>query len=427
MYSPATGWLHMESEQLADTGSKVARPSTVVSKEEAMETESHIPVVVAAGNEPAALVCKAAEMDGEAEEDKKREREHKRRSKNWTRMETMKLIKFRTEMEQRFLRSGRKSDLWDEISEKLKREAISRDLQQCRDKWEKLTASYKEVREGAREKVDFVFFDALDPILSGKTHKIGETLVRRVEAEENQLDSDGDEADAVTMTEYDFQAKRRRSSGIETVEALKELLETLIERQQRFFAEVLESIERREKIREKIRRETEEKWREEDRAQSFVFQDAMILLTKRLVAETAGSAAARCPSDSGDGVSGASPPAVTAGGGRLKKRSRNWKRWEIELLIKARRGMEARFAKSTRRGALWEEVAAALRAEGVKRDGKQCRDKWDKLVAELKDVSDGKRGREDCRHFADLIALPSPQTANPTAAVDDLDGPGSPT
>ncbi|XP_068652702.1 trihelix transcription factor GT-2-like [Aristolochia californica] len=417
----------MDSDQLS-TGPKVAQMTTLASKKEAREPESHIPEGLpegdGCGSAESALVFKTAEKSGEGEDDKKQEREHKRRSKNWTRMETLKLIRFRTEMEHRFLRSSRKSDLWVEISEKLRKEGIRRDLQQCRDKWEKLTAGYKEVREGGREKVDFAFFDELDPILSGKSQRIRDILVQRMERGD-QLYSDDEEADDVTMTEY-FPAKKQRSwrsSGSEALDALKDLLETLISRQQKFFVEVLDAIERREKIRETIRQEMEEKWREEDRAQRLVFQNAMILLTKRLVGET--GSAARFQSDSGDGVLGASPTG-TAAGGALKKRSRNWKRSEILLLIKARRGMEGRFAKSTRRAALWEEVAAALWAEGVKRDGKQCRDKWDKLMAELKDVSDGKRGSDDCRYYADLFAHRSPRTENPTAAVD-LEGPVSPT
>ncbi|XP_058113945.1 trihelix transcription factor DF1-like [Magnolia sinica] len=343
--------------------------------------------------------------NGAAEEEKKREREHKRRSKNWTRIETQKLIRFRSELEPRFSRSGRKSELWDEISELLRGESISRDAQQCRDKWEKLTAGYKEVRDGVRSKEDYPFYDNLDPILSVRSHR---RESQRVEIGDAGSD-DEDTEDAADVTAR----KRRRpsSNGDGTVEALKDVVESLIAKQHRFFIDLLESMERREKIRERIRQEREEKWREEDRAQWLVFQNAMILLTKKLV----GEGNVRSVSDPATGIT---PEPATMAGGVSKKRSKNWKRAEVLLLIKLRTEMGGRFAKSTRRAALWDELAGLMCAEGVRRDGKQCREKWDKLMAEFKDVSDGKRDRGDSPYFADLLARGSGTLDNPTAAVE---------
>ncbi|KAI5065910.1 hypothetical protein GOP47_0018534 [Adiantum capillus-veneris] len=103
------------------------------------------------------------------EDDKKRE--HKRRSKNWTRAETLKLIKMRTELDERFRRSGKKAMLWEEIALALQKEKFSRDGQQCKDKWEKLTAAYKEVRDGTRERSEHPFFTELDALLSWKSYK----------------------------------------------------------------------------------------------------------------------------------------------------------------------------------------------------------------------------------------------------------------
>jgi hypothetical protein len=102
------------------------------------------------------------------EDDKKRDREHKKRSKNWTRVETLKLIKLRTELEPRFSRSGRKMELWDEIAVSLRKEQFFRDAQQCRDKWEKLMAGFKDVREGLKDRNDNPYYDDLHPLLSGK-------------------------------------------------------------------------------------------------------------------------------------------------------------------------------------------------------------------------------------------------------------------
>jgi hypothetical protein len=43
--------------------------------------------------------------------------------------------------------------------------------------------------------------------------------------------------------------------------------------------------------------------------------------------------------------------------------------------------------------------------QGIKRDGKQCREKWDKLMAEYKDVSDGKRDQQESPYFAELTSI----------------------
>eukprot|EP00262_Sarcandra_glabra_P002154 TRINITY_DN1240_c0_g1_i1.p1 TRINITY_DN1240_c0_g1~~TRINITY_DN1240_c0_g1_i1.p1 ORF type:complete len:409 (+),score=46.08 TRINITY_DN1240_c0_g1_i1:196-1422(+) len=335
------------------------------------------------------------------DEEKRREKEHKRRSKNWTRIETLKLIKLRSEMDSRFSRIGRKSELWDEISDTLRSEGVCRDAQQCRDKWEKLTASYKEVRDGVRDKEDYLFYNDLDHLFSGKQR-------REIEIEIGTVKSDGEETE-----DGDFPARKRRraikNAPIdETMEDLKDLLESLIERQHRFFLDVLDSMERREKKRERDRQEREERWREEDRAQRLVFQNAILLLTKKLVNDGVG---VRCSSDSG--VPG--PENLAGGGGVAKKRSKNWKRGEVLMLIKLRTEMEGRFGKSTRRGVLWEELAGLMCAEGVNRDGKQCREKWDKLMAEFKDVTDGKRDRTDSPYFADLIAT----TARGSSSLHD--------
>ena len=64
--------------------------------------------------------------------------------------------------------------------------------------------------------------------------------------------------------------------------------------------------------------------------------------------------------------------------------------------------MESRFLQSTRRAGLWEEMGEKLASMGIQRDGKQCREKWDKLMAEYKDVIDGRKDREESPYFKEL-------------------------
>lgn len=331
------------------------------------------------------------------EEEKKREREHKKRSKNWTRIETTKLIRIRSDMEPRFCRAGRKSDLWDEISDLLRTEGVCRDPQQCRDKWEKLTAAYKEVREGIRDKEDFPFFSDLDPILSGRPHRRESLPPHHPPPPQDDTASDDDTEDAAPR-----KRRSRLPEGDRAVEVLKELMESAMAQQQRFMADLVEAMERRERFREKIRQEREERWREEDREQRLAFENAILVLAKRIGRDEEREEEKVKEKE------------------KKKKRSRNWKRGEVVLLIKKRREMEGRFEKAARRGAVWEELAEQISAEGVKRDGKQCREKWDKLMAELKEVSEGKRDRRESPYFGELLGcgIGPVSLDNPTAGVD---------
>eukprot|EP01018_Ginkgo_biloba_P018521 Gb_00669 [translate_table: standard] len=349
------------------------------------------------------------------EDDKKRDREHKKRSKNWTRVETLKLIKLRTELEPRFSRSGRKTELWDEIAESLHKEQFSRDAQQCRDKWEKLMAGFKDVREGLKDREDNPYYDDLHPLLSGKCLRREkdrdnfkkEMDFRNDNANSGPVENSGremqktielEEEDDVVL-EKSYLKKRKRGgkyASITDIAAVNTLLETVISRQQKFFQELLDSLERKEQIREQMRQDREEKWRAEERAQRNVFNNAMIILTQKLLG------------DKGTETTMINSTAVSASNGPRqgpKKRSKNWKRGEVLQLIKLRGEMDARFTNSARRATLWEELAETLERQGIKRDGKQCREKWDKLMAAYKDVIDGKREEGDLSYFAELEAI----------------------
>eukprot|EP00249_Psilotum_nudum_P021863 c28284_g2_i1 orf=942-2378(+) len=373
--------------------------------------------------------CMAApEIGLDVQEDKKREKEHKKRSKNWTRLETLKLIKIRSHLAPRFAKTGRKSELWDEIAEELQ----SRDAQQCRDKWEKLMAGYKEVRDGLKEREDNPFFDELHSLLSGgssgKDRENGSNSFRHeiaIESPTQRRDSAGElNSNGTVKDEERYSApkasmwfegtaaeqdaaleestpvrKRKRGSkfvAVTDLHAVRMLLETIISRQQHFFKELLDAMEQREQLREQIRQEREDKWRAEERAQRCMLNNTMLVLTQRLVGERGATT-----------VTGPSGSLVSSPTGHEvpKKRSKNWKRGEVLQLIKLRGEMESRFAKSTRRAALWDEIAESLGDQGVTRDGKQCREKWDKLMSEFKDVRDGKREEGDSPYFTELTAV----------------------
>lgn len=129
--------------------------------------------------------------------------------------------------------------------------------------------------------------------------------------------------------------------------------------------------------------------------------EAMIRLSRKLLQQQSQEFTAH----NGVGVVSVTTTNNNSGGGNPKKRSKNWKRAEVLRLIKFRGEMETKFMKSSRRAALWDEVAGLLAREGIRRDGKQCREKWDKLVAEYKEVVDGKRDRGESPYFAELTPI----------------------
>ncbi|KAI5072512.1 hypothetical protein GOP47_0012618 [Adiantum capillus-veneris] len=300
-----------------------------------------------------------------------RKKDHKKRSKNWSMPETSKLIRARAELDERFRSSGRKAALWEEIAQALQKAEVSRDGQQCKDKWEKLTAGYKEVREGAREKDDLPFYKEIHQILSCKQER----------KENGALDdiadaSKGDKAEVgnghvlprypgvgpyssrhenhFQNEESIFTKKRKRDSesfSSTDISIVQELLESILTTQQRLFKDLLDAVEKKERIREQIRLEREEIWRAEERAQS---------------------------------------------GGSYGLTFDNC------IRIFQEKEMESKFAKSSRRAGLWEEVASRLASLSIKRDGKQCREKWDKLMAGYKDVVDGRRDKDESPYYKEL-------------------------
>ncbi|MCO5564546.1 hypothetical protein L7F22_018209 [Adiantum nelumboides] len=349
-----------------------------------------------------------------------RKKDHKKRSKNWSMLETSKLIRARAELDERFRSSGRKAALWEEIAQALQKADVSRDGQQCKDKWEKLTAGYKEVREGAREKDDLPFYKEIHHILSCKQERRENGVL-----DDNGDASRNDKAELgnghmlpncpgpgpyasrpeinIQNEESVFAKKRKRDSeSVSTtdISIVQELLESILTTQQQYFKDLLDAVEKKERIREQIRLEREEIWRAEERAQRYTFNNTMIILTQKLLGERPLGVTTALS------VPTTATPMVSPSNafGSSKKRSKNWKRTEVFQLIRVRKEMESKFAKSSRRAGLWEEVASRLASLSIKRDGKQCREKWDKLMAGYKDVVDGRRDKDESPYYKELFS-----------------------
>ncbi|KAH7280722.1 hypothetical protein KP509_36G011200 [Ceratopteris richardii] len=372
-------------------------------------------------------------VEGSIVIDDEKKREHKRRSKNWTHAETLKLVQLRTELDERFRRSGKKAMLWEEISLALQKEKISRDGQQCKDKWEKLTAAYKEVRDGSRDKTKHPFFDELNALFSWKSYKKeadcceegGDAKQVKFEVlntampswsqqgmphgfsplpntiDLREVHSNTEVKDARynhSLNEAQKQApsspgKRKRDDVIPLFDynAMQSILDSVITRQQRFLKDLLDALDRKEQLKEQMWHEREEKWRAEERAQRFALNSALIRLMQKLLGEQQST-----------GVTTDIVPCTRTVATTSKKRSKNWKKSEVSNLIQLRQEMESKFVSSTRRAGLWDELGEKLASLGTHRDGKQCREKWDKLMAEYKDVMDGRKDKDESHYFAQL-------------------------
>jgi hypothetical protein len=64
--------------------------------------------------------------------------------------------------------------------------------------------------------------------------------------------------------------------------AIHKLMDTLLAKQQDFFAHLLDTMEKRDEVKEKLRQEREDKWRAEELEQKKVFNNTMVTLIRKL-------------------------------------------------------------------------------------------------------------------------------------------------
>ncbi|KAH7298990.1 hypothetical protein KP509_25G068400 [Ceratopteris richardii] len=375
----------------------------------------------------------------------------------------------------------------------MQKNLFSRDAQQCRDKWEKLMAGYKEVRDGLKHKDENPYYEDLHPLLSNRAPKRGREQdasqdlhqspiaepvkpITTTEAAQPSLSFHPHHASQtmpsnnhyfqpvtavlidthspltsfpigghqlhhpislnnISSDELPFRSlhaeacypklstdchtmssageedddhhgrKEKRRKGLKylsTVDlhAIQRLLDSMLIKQQAFLKELLDGMERKEELRERQRQEREERWRVEERDQRQFYTEAMQLLAQKLTAHNGAREVSTVKVEASVPLNGG----PIDGNSSLKKRSKNWKRSEVLELIKLRGEMEERFSKSARRAALWAELAEMMSDHGIRRDGKQCREKWDKLMSEYKDVLEGKKDRGNSPYFLEVQA-----------------------
>ncbi|KAK8952519.1 Trihelix transcription factor GT-2 [Platanthera zijinensis] len=70
----------------------------------------------------------------------------------WPKAEVLALIKLRSGLDTRYMDSGPKGPLWEEISQAMKRLGYSRSTKRCKEKWENINKYFKKVKEGNKKR-----------------------------------------------------------------------------------------------------------------------------------------------------------------------------------------------------------------------------------------------------------------------------------
>ncbi|XP_020573577.1 trihelix transcription factor GTL1-like [Phalaenopsis equestris] len=93
-------------------------------------------------------------------------------SSRWPKMEVLALIKLRSGLESRYLESGPKGPLWEEISLGMKRLGYNRNSKRCKEKWENINKYFKKVKESNKKRPEDAktcpYFHELDALYRKK-------------------------------------------------------------------------------------------------------------------------------------------------------------------------------------------------------------------------------------------------------------------
>ncbi|KAL1814599.1 hypothetical protein ACET3Z_017173 [Daucus carota] len=79
-----------------------------------------------------------------------------------------------------------------------------------------------------------------------------------------------------------------------------------------------------------------------------------------------------------------------------------WKPEEIKKLIKFRKELNSRFQVVKGRMALWEEISAALLADGIVRSAGQCKSLWASLTQKYEECKNDEKSRKTWSYFEDV-------------------------
>ncbi|KAK9111236.1 hypothetical protein Scep_018755 [Stephania cephalantha] len=89
--------------------------------------------------------------------------------------------------------------------------------------------------------------------------------------------------------------------------------------------------------------------------------------------------------------------------------SSRWPKSEVEALISLRTGLDRKYAESSQKGPLWEEVSAGMKRLGYNRNAKKCKEKWENINKYFKKVRESNKSRAEdsktCPYYDQLDAI----------------------
>ena len=127
---------------------------------------------------------------------------------NWSREETFRLISIWSEdvIQEQLEGCRRNSSVYRKIADGLREAGFSRTLEQCRDKIKKLKAEYKKIRDkrdttGQGRYPEWEFFDALDEVLGPKHSTEPPVLLESFQSDRSQISDIGPDDETQDMSE----------------------------------------------------------------------------------------------------------------------------------------------------------------------------------------------------------------------------------
>ncbi|XP_042386154.1 trihelix transcription factor GTL1-like isoform X1 [Zingiber officinale] len=104
-------------------------------------------------------------------------------SSRWPKAEVHALIKVRSGLDSKYLDSGSKGPLWEEVSAGMQRLGYNRSAKRCKEKWENINKYYKKVKESNKKRPEdsktCTYFHQLDALHRGKLLSAGGGSMQR--------------------------------------------------------------------------------------------------------------------------------------------------------------------------------------------------------------------------------------------------------
>ncbi|AQK45164.1 GT-2-like 1 [Zea mays] len=95
-------------------------------------------------------------------------------SSRWPKTEVDALIQLRMDLDMRYLETGAKGPLWEDISSGMRRLGYNRSSKRCKEKWENINKYYKKVKESNKKRPEdsktCPYFHQLEAIYIGRKH-----------------------------------------------------------------------------------------------------------------------------------------------------------------------------------------------------------------------------------------------------------------